>query len=340
MLNMKTDAFVTEWVINTVKEKYADDIALVVAHSTLNIDTETPAMSYFVPITDRGRQFAQTFILEGRGYDIWGIEWERLEGFAALDEYNITVLADSEILYARTSEDAERFNALKNKQLENLRNPAVSRRKSLEAYATAKLLYTELLFADGSKVRLCEGYVLDYLARAIAFANNSYFRRSQVEQTEELKSMANVPEGFADMYLEVIRTSDDCRRKELCHKLVAMVGKFLAKEETAQPERNFQDLADWYAELAYTWQRIRTYAARNDAVKVYMWGIVLQNELDEVCGDFGLEKTELMNEFDFDDLSRIVARADALEKQMRSIITEHGGKIREYKTNEEFLHEI
>lgn len=340
MFYMKNDAFVTEWVINTVKEKYTEDIALVAAHSTLNIDTETSTMSYFVPITDRGRRFAKTFILEGRGYDIWGIEWERVEGFAALDEYNITVLADSEILYARTPEDAERFNELKEKQLENLRDPALARRKALEACATAKLLYTELLFAEKSKIRLCAGYVLDYLARAIAFANHSYFRKSQVDQLEELKSMANVPEGFEDMYLDVIRTSDDCRRKELCHNLVAMVGEFLCDEEKKQPEKNFQDLADWYAELSYTWLRIRTYAAQNDAVKVHMWGIVLQNELDAVCEDFGLEKMELMSEYDYNDLCRIVARADALEKQMRGIITEHGGKIRDYQTAEDFLHEV
>lgn len=337
---MKKDAFVTEWVLDTVKEKYADDIALVVAHSTLNIDPESSAMSYFVPITDKGRQFAQTFILEGRGYDIWGIEWERLENFAALDEYNITVLADGEILYARTPEDAERFNALKHTLTENLRAPDTARRKSLEAYATAKLLYTELLFAEASKIRLCAGYVLDYLARAIAFANHSYFRKSQTEQLKELEAMANVPEKFTEIYPEVIRTSDDCRRKELCHKLVALVGKFLTKEEKKQHEKNFQDLADWYAELSYTWLRIRHYGAENDALKVHMWGIVLQNELEAVCEDFGLEKMELMSEFDFGDLSRFVDRANELEGQMREIIISRGGKIHEYQTNEEFLNEV
>ena len=57
-------------------------------------------LNLLVTVTDRGRQFARTFILEGRGYDIWGIDWERLERFAALEEYNITVLADAKVLYA------------------------------------------------------------------------------------------------------------------------------------------------------------------------------------------------------------------------------------------------
>lgn len=337
---MKNDAVVTNWVLNTVKETYADDIALVVSHSTLNIDSDAAAVSYFVPVTDKGRQFAQTFILEGRGYDIWGIEWERLERFAALDEYNITVLADSKILYARTPEDATRFEMLKNAQLDNLRDPIQARKHALESYATAKNLYTELLFAEGSEIRLCAGYVLDYLARAIAFANHRYFHSSQMNQLEELKSMEHVPARFAELYLEVIQTSNDSRRKECCHELVSLVGRFLTLGGYGNPERNFQDLADWYAELSYTWLRIRYYTERNDPVKVHMWGILLQNELNAVCEDFGLEKMELMSEFDYADLPWFAARANALEVQMRSIITSRGGNIREYRTPEEFLHEV
>ena len=337
---MKKDLFVTNWVLSTVKERYADDIALVVAHSTLNIDSDTEAMSYFVPITDRGRQFAQTFIMEGRGYDIWGIEWERLERFAALEEYNITVLADSKILYARTPEDAARFEALKNAQLKNLRDPVLARKHALESYAAAKNLYTELLFAEGSSVRLCAGYVLDYLARAIAFANHRYFHGSQTNQLEELKTMAQIPHGFSEKYLETIRTSDDSRRAQLCHDLIVLVGQFLTSNVLERCEHNFQDLADWYAELSYTWLRIQHYARENDPLKVHMWGIVLQNELNEVCADFGLPKMELMCEYQFTDLAPIVTRANALETQMREIITRHGGVIREYPAAGDLLHEV
>ena len=115
---MENSKFVTEWVIETVKEKYADDIALVVSHSTLRIDENEEVISYFVPITERGRTFARTFILDGEGFDIWGIEWERLEKFAALEEYNITCLADGEVLYARMPADKQRFEELKKIQLE------------------------------------------------------------------------------------------------------------------------------------------------------------------------------------------------------------------------------
>ena len=338
---MHHDTFVTNWVLDTVKRDYAQEIALVVSHTTLRMDETADTVSYFVPVTDRGRRFARTFILNGRGWDIWGIEWDRLERFANLEEYNITVLADAKILWARSPEDAARFEALQIRQKENLAHPETARKQVLMAYATAKSLYTQLLFADESKNRVFAGYVLDYLARSIAFHNHSYFRHSQTYQLEELAEMTQVPPGFRENYLEVLRTDDDEHRRQLCHMLICLVRDFLAVEAPqTHPERNFQDLADWYAELSYTWQRLRHYAALDDPVRLHMWGIMLQNELNEVCDDFGLPKMELMSEFDFDNPDRFILRADALEADMRQHITRGGGIIREYRSTEEFLHEV
>lgn len=111
--------FVTQWVLDTVRESYADDIALVISHTTLRMDESRRAISYFVPVTKKGEDFARTFILKGVGYDIWGIPWERLEKFAALEEYNITCLADADILYARTEKDRERFETLQKELAHN-----------------------------------------------------------------------------------------------------------------------------------------------------------------------------------------------------------------------------
>ena len=170
---MNQDIFVTNWVLDTVKRDYAQDIALVVSHTTLRMDETVDTISYFVPITDRGRRFARTFILEGRGWDLWGIEWDRLERFADLEEYNVTVLADAKILWARSEADAARFEALQVRQRENLADPETARKQALIAYATAKELFTQLLFSQGSDSRVFAGYVLDYLARAIAVHNHS-----------------------------------------------------------------------------------------------------------------------------------------------------------------------
>jgi len=336
---MNTNKFVTKWVIDTVKEKYPDDIALVVSHSTLNLNEDEEVISYFVPITERGNNFAQTFILEGRGYDIWGISWERLENFAMLKEYNITVLADSKIIYSRTPEDAKRFETLKEKQLENIKDEEKSHICALESYAVAKYLFQELIFAEKSSIRLLAGYILDYLSRAIAFENRTYFKHSQISQLEELKDMEKIPDSFCEDYLNVIKTDNDNERILICRKLITEVSNLLERKSKIT-EKNFQDLSSWYAELSYTWLRLRHYAEKNDPIKVHMWAILLQNELDEVCSDFGIQKMELLSYFKFDDLSSFIKKANELEIEIRNIITKNGAVIHEYKTAEDFLNEV
>lgn len=341
---MKTNEYVTKWVVDTAKKNYRDDIALVVSHSTLNINDSEKNFSFFVPVTEKGKQFAQTFILEGRGFDIWGIEWDRLERFADLEEYNITVLADTEILYSRCPEDAARFEALKKRLFDNLADNAKTRECAMKAYAQAKDIFLSLIFSKGSDIRLCAGYLLDYLARAIAFANHSYFKKSQTDQISELSAMEKLPEAFLEKYPKVITEHSDDARKKLCYELMVSVGDFLTQEygEAEHPpkEHYFQDLADWYAELSYTWLRIRHYSEQNDILKTHMWGILLQNELDQVCRDFGLKKMELMSAFDPENLAAFAKRANDLESEMRNSITKGGGVIREYKSIEDFEHEV
>ena len=81
---MDNREIVTQWVIDTVKNEYPEDIALVVSHTTLRIDDQAKAVSYFVPITERGYQFGRTFILEGVGLisgELTGRDWKNLQSW-------------------------------------------------------------------------------------------------------------------------------------------------------------------------------------------------------------------------------------------------------------------
>ncbi len=340
---MKNSEFVTNWVLDTVKSDYKDDIALVLSHTALRIDDEFPTVSYFVPVTDRGREFAQTFILEGEGFDIWGIEWEQLEKFADLQEYNITCLADATILYAKAPEDAARFYALQQRQRDNLANPETMRKNALEAYAQARQIFLQSLFAEPCDARMGAAYVLDYLAQSIAFSNRSFFHKSQIDQLAELATMKQIPGSFADLYRQVLEETDVEKQKKLLYTCIQVVQSFLeeqAPSKAPQQSQPIQMLSDWYAELSYTWLRIRHYTAQNDRTKVYMWGSMLQEELNAVSNDFGTPKYPLMEAYDPDDLPAFAAFADTVEEKVREFIKMRGGVLKEYRTQEEFLSEI
>lgn len=270
---MKNNTFVTQWVLDTVKKHYADDIALVVSHSTLQLDPDEPVISYFVPITEKGRRFAQTFILDGEGFDIWAIEWERLERFATLDEYNLTCLADGRVLYARTPGDQERFETLQTQLATNLADSALRRAHALASFEQARQIFAQMLFADDSDVKMCAGYVMDYLARSICFSYGAYFKQAQTDQLAELLQIGTLPPGFAETYNQIIFETDPNAQKQLCYELIRTVEHFLTQHNpVVLQEHHFQDLADWYAELSYTWLRLRHYCGAGDARKTYMWG--------------------------------------------------------------------
>lgn len=103
---------------------------------------------------------------------------------------------------------------------------------------------------------------------------------------------------------------------------------------------NYQDLADWYAELSYTWLRIRKYGDKNDVTKTYMWGIMLQEELNRVSSDFGIDKFELMSKFNSKNLSGFIEQANAIESKVKELITNGAGIIRKYDCFEDFLNEV
>ncbi|WP_031390964.1 hypothetical protein [Kineothrix alysoides] len=67
---------------------------------------------------------------------------------------------------------------------------------------------------------------------------------------------------------------------------------------------------------------------------------MLQEELNNVCADFGFEKMELMAAYDPDNLSAFVSSSDKYESEMRAIIENGGGTIREFKDFEKFLNEV
>lgn len=334
---------ITTWFVEYVKENYADDVAIIVTHKSLYIKEEKKKLSYFVYRTPRGAALAKTFIIDGFGYDIWGMDWNRLENFANLNEYNITCLANSELIYASSVEDAEYFKLLKVKQEKKLADKKEMRKHALEAYEQAKNIYLEALLADESDAKMGFGYCIDYLSQAYAYANCRYLIDSQINQIQELNQISDIPHKYLQLYDEVLKEKNTSLQMLKILEMIKITAEYLKKEtleSQQQKEYNFQDLADWYGELAYTWRRIDYYTEKGDYQKTYMWGIYLQNELNQVCNDFGLKKCPIFSAFDAENLKVFRDKTKEAEKYIRSVILQNNANIHEYKTVEECLSEI
>lgn len=332
-----------DWLLRTIETEYAEDIDLVIVHDHLVLpeDDFKKAFDFFVPATPRGEKLARTFIIHDIGLDLYPRSWERLEGMARLEDWNTGILADARIIYSRTPEAAARFANIQEKLRANLADPAFMYQKALENLNSAMELYKTMLFKETmSSLRLAAGYIRNYLAIALAYLNRTYLKNSQEDILEELAQMPMLPEGILPMMRKVIDAVSAPQLKELCYQMIWSVRRLLEEQQepaAAEKGSELSGLADWYHELAYTWRRIRYYCRKGDGQRSYQWGIYLQEELNVVCEEFGLEPMDLMGQYDPGDLMQFAGRADAFEQRILAVLAEHKVPVLRYACVDDFV---
>jgi len=309
----------TEWVINKIKTEYPDDIALLVAvpSSSVNNDDHGVAFDYFIPVTERGNELAQTFIIGGVGNDLYPRSWERTERTASLDDLATICLADAVILYARSKSDEDRFEKIRQKLFDNLKKPDFIYKKALENLDKAMDLYRTMMFEDRLwKTRCLAGFIQYYLMTSVACLNGTYWKEWHNGVIPALKQWKNLPEHFIEYYQAILAATSSGELKSLAHILIATTRNFIAQ---CKPQNNdaktsdYKWLADWYQELRTTWNRMYYYCEVKNADAAFSDACNLQNELSIIADEFNLEELDLLGAFNALDLELLSIRAAELE---------------------------
>ena len=334
-----------DWAVNKIQTDYPDDVSLLLGPKfcNLEIDGNEMAFNFFIPATERGYTLAKTFVIDGIGYDLFPMSWERVEGLANLNESITRCLSDGVILFARSEEDKQRFKNLQDKLSDNLKNPDFTYKKGLEKINIAMELYKNMLFEDSiSKIRKASGFIMqDYLSEAIAAVNGTYFKKGPVNHIVALSDMNQIPEGFTTLYRGVVEAETSQEIKDLCYKMIDITRKFFInrapKPETRKREYIFEDLAAWYEEGTYTFRRIYYYCDQKDVINSFSWGYIFQREFDVIQDQFGLEVMDAMSVFDSENLDTFRKRTEEIEQYIVSVLKTNGVKINEYHNLDEFL---
>lgn len=339
-----TNEKLVEWVIAKIKKEYKDDICLLVGNVPLKLDQDAEGtfFDYFIPANDKGYGLAKTFIIDGIGYDLYPRSWERITDMTNLDDYNPTCLGCATVLYCRSEEDKKRFLGMQAELQKNLNNREFMFKKALEKLNVAMSIYQTAMFEEKiSKVRMAAGFIADYLSVAVAFTNQTYFKYTQINQIDELSVMQDIPENFISYYKAIIDADTIDVLKSLCHSIILTTRKFMKTKnphvEESAHDSDFHNLAEWYQELSYTWRRIYYWCDQQDAQKAFVWGCMLQQELDTVKEEFGLNEMDLLGYYCSKNLSTFCRRAKELESNIVAEISNHGVKLNTYHSVEEFL---
>ena len=342
-MNEKTQKL-TEWAVDKIKREYSEDIALLVAiegHS-VNEDGHGECFDYFVPETARGNELAQTFIIDGIGYDLYPRSWERTECTAALDDPATLCLGNAKILYSRTKEDETRFYAIRDKLYANLSNKEYTYKKALEKLNIAMDIYRTAMFEDELyKIRKAAGYIHYYLSLAVFYLNGTFSRDWRNGRVPELMTLQSLPDGFVEYYMAILRAKTTSELKSLAHLVITSARQFILDYRPSRPaDRNTPDftaLADWYQEISLWWRRLRYYCDVNNSDAAFVDACSLQSELSIVSEEFGLREMDLLGCFDINNLSFLSHRAEELEAYIISEIAGHNVELKKYDSLEDFL---
>ncbi|MHB1457785.1 MAG: hypothetical protein ACYC0V_12825 [Armatimonadota bacterium] len=340
----KNGTELADWAVRKIETEYKDDVCLLLEHNTLRLEEDRDGVdfSYYIPATNRANCLARTFIVDGIGYDLFPMSWERIEDIAELNEVITTCLADAEILFARSEVDRQRFGSLQARLVANLQNPHMMYKKALAWFNTAMDMYQEILFEESiCKVRENAGHICNLLALSIACINGKYFKHGQTDQISEILSMNDIPVRFVDLYEQIIYTKMIDEQKRLCHDIISVMKKFLDDHNTdavpAVVNPDAAGLAAWYQELSYTWRRVYHWCNADSPINAYLWCCLLQNEVNRVGAENGIDDLDILSYFDADNLSAFRKRAEYMEQKIIDFIEANGVTIDSYPSVEAFL---
>lgn len=343
------DAKLIKWAKDRIDAEFRGDIALLIGLKgacKLPEDAQDMAFDYFVPATERGYQMAKTFVIEGMGYDLYPNSYERLTRIADLQEPNmIFVLDKGEILYSKNKEEEDKFKALKTLLHQNLADKDKTYQVALEYLNTAMEIFKVLMFEEKMyKVRKAAGGIASFLSHAIALINGKYIVNVYGNLSIAIESLERMPDSYVKKYESLIACKEKEEIKNICKEMIQATRDFFTeikneRDSVKSEEKgiDYEDLSYWYHEARYTFRKIAYYVEKNAAEECFSLGCYLQIEFDAIREEFALDEMDLLGAFDKDNLMELGKCASNIEQYIRSTITEHGVKIEEYQSFEEFM---
>lgn len=321
-----------EILIEKIQRDYADDVSLVVIMGS-TIYGETHSRSdldmYYVPKTERGYNLSFTCIIDGIGYDFWGLSWERLERIANHDEKITSIITEGKVLYYGSDDDRERFDALKRRALDTGDRAKFLGRARLKLNDVYRD-YANLLTAHTlSNARYAAVGVLYKITESLALLNRIPVKRGRGKLKGEILAMPMVPEDFETLYDTVFFSSDIGAIREACGRLIGNTAK-LMRNDTQGPCDIAETLKGFYEELINSYNKIDHAAEIGDVHTALFAGVELRYEIEQAFDGTGVSLAslpDLLAAYSPDHLQEYAAAARRHQQQFEELLAAHGVKL-------------
>lgn len=343
---------VVEWIENRTKTKYPQDISLVLLYGSYMNGTANELSDvdcYFIPETEKGYEMAVDFILEGVGYDVFPMDWDRVKRIAELKESLLPCVGDVQILYCRSEDDLKNFEQLQRKMQKNLQDEAYIAHIIKDRWLKACHMYSEMKSnAESKEIRKRAGVILMTLAEIIAFYNHDYFHFGLKKQYEDLQCrFSKVPQSFVEGYAGVVQSVNDMEYIERCFALLKITADYLdlkmqinAVPSQKQVPQNIRPDYDWlaglYEEISSTFNKIYICCENHNYILAFLSAVCLQWDLDDAAWHGG-RIYDLLEAYHDKDLNKLSAKAKSIEVDYVEHLSKGNADVKKYDSFEEFI---
>lgn len=288
---------------------------------------------YYVPKTERGRNLARVFIIDGIGFDIWPISWERLERIASHEEKITSIVTEGRVLYHGSEEDLERFNQLRSKGLD-VSDKVKFMDKAQKQVDQAYKSYFRLLRAeDLSETRMQAMGIIFSLTYAIALLNGTTVKRGRGRLKQEIMAMPFVPRNFPELYDTVFQSSDmdEIRRAygELIHSTQELVQR--EQDRLRTPASFTENLDGFYEELINFYNKIYHACEVGDSYTALFAAVEIRYEMEDAFTGTGVSPRQLpdiVGAFDPEDTGHFLDVVKAHQDAFVELLQGKGVKLR------------
>jgi hypothetical protein len=358
---------IADVLVNHVKAKYADDIAIVAYYGSYALGTANARSDldfFFIPDTPEGYRASLQFIIDGIGFDFWPIGWERAERIATLVESLTTVIADCRLLYVRSEADLNRFMKLRENVAGMLKPDNYI---TLVAKAEAELQdsYVHLYKMSGADFSTDLSYtrteayrVATKVFQSLALLNRTYYIRGWGQNMKQIMQLPRKPKRLQQL-LDILMTSQSGPEiRSSCEELAAdTLALILTEKETLTGPPSYCDrMTGFYEEAKGTLNKIITACEKNDFNTAFFAAIGIQDEISRALffAEKGimpaeavspmqgldvyrqLELPDLVALLDPNNLTPLREAVQRLDQAMQHLLAAKGVEIKRFDTVADF----
>lgn len=320
--------------IDKIKAEYGEDIAAVVLYGPEESD-ETLSGCYFVPKTERGAALGRAFLIKEHGVYVPSYTWTELAQCSKDDRRNVNLLLDAKLLYSCSEEDTALFESLRrnaenfaecDKQLENL------------IFACKELYFTFYEpCADAAAIAI---EIAEKISCALLLYNGSYRKREWNCLKEEVLALPQIPQCYAEVMDQLIKTADPQLLKGMSRKLIMQTQELVMPKTSVQSEKLPAQTAytGVYEQAKILYEKITDACFNGKSEAALLYADSLQKLLDEAA-ERSQQTPQLKNLLDLyyrKDLTSFAVSLYSHEASLIGFLLNLGIEFEQYPNMERF----